>query len=93
MGDLAEGWESFKAAGKLHKKERENINSHAIIKWCNENDVKVTIIETWHLRLTKIITIDIYPQSKKYHNVTTNERGKIHGKITAFLDSVFHGKK
>ncbi len=91
--NTSEQIETFKAMrehGKLVAKEREIINSKAIVDWCADKQVGCTFVNTWQLRLKNHnATIDIYVQSKKYHNIKENKRGKITGKIVDFLNEHF----
>lgn len=90
MSETSEMWKEFKGHGKLNAKEREIINRSAIEKWCNENDVRCKVIAEWQIRVyNDNMKIDVFPQSKKFHNITTNNRGQIKGKISDFLSNNF----
>lgn len=75
-----------KQYGKLVKKEREIINTVAIANWCNAQKIRYELINNWQIRIYANNTIDVFTQSKKYHNITKNKRGVINGKIIAFLE-------
>lgn len=84
-------WAQMREDEKAARKDREETNSDLICAWCNETGANYREIADWHVRVThNNITLDIFPQSKKYHNVTANSRGKIKGSIADFLNNIFY---
>lgn len=81
---------------RLNKIEHQTTNNTTVINWCMVNKVKWEMVNDWQIRLTKQgnnggrdFRIDIYTQSKKFHNITTNNRGRISTKIVDFLNASF----
>ena len=59
-------------------KAEQEYSAKQIIEWfCEDFGLNFQEIQHYQLRIIKDLTqIDIFPQSKKYHNITTNERGQ-----------------
>lgn len=90
MSEYSEDMKALSEHFKEVRKEREATNTEIIENWCAENNVHLNIIAPHHLRLMKdVYTIDIYPQSKKYHDIRKNQRGRIKGSIITFLTDNF----
>lgn len=72
---------------KARQRAKASKRTPAIESWCNSNNVPFEKKQDWHLRIGKSpsIVLDIFPQTKKYHNVTYNKRGVIKGLITDFI--------
>jgi hypothetical protein len=90
MSQTGEEYTSYKEQWSLRNKERRAINNVAVVAWCERNSVKFAFINDWQIRIAnQDKSIDIFTQSKRYHNITDNVRGKIAGKITDFLTTNF----
>lgn len=72
--------------------QRQSNNTDEIIQWCNSNSFgcRIRVIAEHQLRVyNDHLKIDVFTQSKKYHHITKNERGRINGKISDFLTKQF----
>jgi len=76
----------LKERAKMHKQDRQNATGLIVVNWCEKNNVDYDIINAWQFRVFASNKIDIFLQSKKYHNITKNERGRISGTIIEFLN-------
>jgi hypothetical protein len=93
MSELGEDFKALSDHLKEMRKEREVKNSDIICGWCNENDAEYKEIAHYHIRVNKNgKSIDIFPQSKKYHDLKNNKRGRINGIIVTFLSTHFNKK-
>jgi hypothetical protein len=85
----ADDWKEFQAEGKRIRLGRQQRHNNAIIKFANERGLKVKTIQKWQLRISDSnTTIDIFPQQKRYHNLTKDKRGDYHH-LNGFLYSIF----
>jgi hypothetical protein len=86
----SDSFKELREKTRLSKLQRQDINSVAIENWCEGKPVELLSITDYQLRLQKgKQRIDIYPQSKKYHDLKLNIRGQIKGKISDFLSKHF----
>lgn len=86
----AEDYKEFKERAKAAKYALQESNTDIIVNWCVENEVQFFPLMTWQIRLSHDgKMLDIFTQSKKWHDILNNERGQIKGEITEFLNNHF----
>lgn len=86
-GDDMRAWrEQARKRRQKHLKE----NSPKVIEWAEKNEVAWNPYSPYVIRLSKgMITVDIYPMSGKWHNITLNKRGQAKD-IVQFLANTFY---
>jgi len=61
----------------------------AMLKWCSNKNVSAIEIQAYQIRFFTVNKkIDVFPQSRKYHDITENKRGSYRNLIN-FLDTQF----
>lgn len=85
----AEDFEHLKERRRAAKENREETNRAIIEAWAKINCARIEMIQDWQLRIIKVIKMDIFLQSRKYHNISTGERGEIKGRMIDFLNKHF----
>jgi hypothetical protein len=91
-------WKDFKKKGDIIRKSRLERHKRVIYRVAIEKDLSCKALLPTQIRISDHKTeMDLFPMSKRYHNITTNRRGGYHN-ITGFLYSVFgngskHGSK
>jgi hypothetical protein len=81
--------ESLKKHPKWIKAEKEDDAKQLILWFAEDNNLKFDEIQTYQFRLTKDdLKLDIFPLSKKYHDIKNNERG-LYKELLSFLCSYF----
>lgn len=86
----AEDFKEQREQSKIRRQGKQEALSIIIVNFCKINHVNCEFIQPWHIRLSKFKKrIDIFPQTKKYHDLTTNSRGIIRGTLTDFLNKNF----
>jgi hypothetical protein len=71
---------------QMNQKDQTKI----LLDYCEKNDIEVTDIQPWQLRLSldeKVI--DIYPQRKRFHIITCNARGEYED-LLKFLGVIYN---
>jgi hypothetical protein len=85
----SEDWKEFQKKGKEIRQGRMKRHQQAIRLFVLENKLSFTLIKDWHIRISDgKTTLDLYPQAKRYHNLTKNKRGDYHN-LKGFLTSIF----
>ena len=91
--DATNDWKSFRDDAKEYRQNKQEEVRSVIETWCGVNDVYFTAIADHHFRLIQdTLTLDIYPQHNKYHNITKNKRCR-YSDITIFLTEQFKPTK
>lgn len=89
----AEDYKEFKDRAKAAKLARQESNTDIIVNWCVENEVQFFPLMTWQIRLNhNSKMLDIFTQSRKWHDISINERGQIEGDMRQFLNKHFEIK-
>ena len=85
----ADDWKDFQKKGKEIRLGRQHRHSKAIRRFALEKGLSHQFIQEWQIRISDgETTLDLFPQGKRYHNITKNKRGEYHH-LTGFLNSVF----
>lgn len=89
MGDIGDMWRSVNESSKEHRTDKQEWSKELLTEWCAANEVVMTEIQPWHIRLsTPTLTIDIYPQRQKWHNIKTQKRGQ-YKDLISYVSSQF----
>lgn len=86
------GKKSKKSYSPAMKQRGQEVKA-AIQLYCMENDIDLSPLQEFHIRLSKddCETLDIYPISGKWHNITTGQRGQIGlNEIETFITKHFN---
>jgi len=85
----SDDWKEFKKKGKEIRKGRMERHTRTIHNFALDNNLKYIVINPWQIRIAdNRTTLDIYPQSKRYHNLTKGKRGDYYN-LKGFLKSIF----
>lgn len=85
----SEDWKAFQKKGKEIRRGRLQRHQKAILKFALNKGLSHMYIQEWQIRISDgKTTMDLYPQAKRYHNITKNKRGSYHH-LTGFLNSIF----
>jgi len=85
----SEDWKEFQKKGKEIRRGRQERHSKAILRFALDHGLSHKYIQEWQIRISDgKTTMDIFPQAKRYHNLTKDKRGDYHH-LTGFLKSVF----
>lgn len=85
----SEDWKEFQKKGKEIRRGRMQRHSKAILHFALNNGLSHKYIQEWQIRISNgKTTMDLYPQSKRFHNLTTNKRGTYYH-LKGFLNSIF----
>ena len=86
----SEDWKEFQKKGKEIRRGRmKRHRQAAYLFYIDHPGLTYTLIQEWQIRISDgKTTMDIYPQSKRYHNLTTNKRGD-YFHLKGFLNSIF----
>lgn len=86
----ADDYKELREQTKERKKNRQDANAIVVVNWCELNNVKCNQINPYQMRISDgTVIMDIFLQSKKWHNITLNKRGIIRTTIYKFLDETF----
>lgn len=83
----SEDWKDIKTQNREFRQNQAE-NSLDVIKKIFPDD-NIEIIQNWHIRIQfegKIL--DIYPQRKKFHDITNNKRGQ-YSILKEFINKYF----
>lgn len=84
-----EDWKAFQKKGKEIRRGRLQRHQKAILHFALNKGLSHKYVQEWQIRISDgTTTLDLYPQAKRYHNITKNKRGSYHH-LTGFLNSVF----
>lgn len=79
----------------LHEEQRNAAlfrlqrHSKVLMMWAEDNKAKIEFIQNHQIRIFKNgITMDFFPMSKKFHNITENRRGE-YKDLRNLLNTVF----
>ncbi len=82
-------WKEFQQKGKEIRRGRQNRHIKAINKFAKDYGLKCKMIQNWQIRISDDkTTMDLFPQAKRYHNLTKDKRGDYHN-LNGFLYSIF----
>lgn len=85
----SEDWKEFQKKGKEIRRGRLQRHQKAILHFALNRGLAHKYIQEWQIRISNgTTTMDLYPQAKRYHNLTTGKRGDYHH-LKGFLKSVF----
>lgn len=85
----SEDWKEFRKKGKEIRRGRQERHSKAVIRYAKDHGLSHKLIQEWQIRISDgKTTLDIFPQAKRYHNLTRNKRGDYYN-LNGFLKSVF----
>ena len=85
----SEDWKEFQKKGKEIRRGRQERHRKAVLRFALDKGLSHKLIQEWQIRISDgKTTMDIYPQAKRYHNITTNKRGDYHN-LSGFLNSIF----
>lgn len=85
----AEEWKEFQRKGKIIREARLQRHRKFIQNFASDKNLSYEEIQPWQIRIkSKFITMDLFPMSKRYHNISLDRRGTYH-KLPGFLNSVF----
>lgn len=71
------------------RREKDQSAAERITAFAEERGLDIQLLQPWHIRVgRKDLTIDLFPQRQKFHNVTTNERGQYDNDVE-FLKTKF----
>ncbi len=85
----SEDWKEFQKKGKEIRRGRQDRHIKAVKRFAKANGLHCKMIQNWQVRISNdTTTMDIFPQAKRYHNLTKNKRGNYHN-LSGFLNSVF----
>lgn len=72
----SEDWKEFKKKGKEIRLNRQDKHRRICYTFAYRNNLRHTAIQPWHIRLaSEDVVLDIFPQGKKYNNLTEGRRG------------------
>ncbi len=85
----SEDWKEFQKKGKEIRRGRQNRHVKAVRTFAKDYGLHCKMIQDWQVRISDSkTTMDIFPQAKRYHNLTLDKRGTYHN-LNGFLKSVF----
>lgn len=85
----SDDWKAFKKKGKEIRRGRQERHRKTVLRFALDHGLSHQHIQEWQIRISDgKTTLDIFPQSKRYHNLTRNKRGNYHH-LHGFLKSVF----
>lgn len=85
----SDDWKEFQKKGKEIRRGRQERHTRAIYNFAKDRGFKCKIIQAWQIRISDgTTTMDIFPQAKRYHNLTKDKRGDYHH-LNGFLNSIF----
>lgn len=92
MGDVGDYWNDHKDYKRSIRNKWEGKNIKFIDMWCDANGVDYEPLAGSQLRLHDGVTLDVWPQWLKWHNVSTGERGQCRNQreLKALLDQTFN---
>ena len=85
----SDDWKEFQKKGKEIRRGRQQRHGKAVIRFAKSRGLSHTFIQEWQIRISDgVTTMDIFPQAKRYHNITKKKRGDYHN-LNGFLNSIF----
>lgn len=78
MGDLAEYWNDHRDYKRSIRDKWQGANAKFITDWADINGIFHKQLKGSQIRLYGYSTLDVWPQSLKWHNMTANQRGQSH---------------
>ena len=85
----SEDWKDFQKQGKIIRENRLKRHRKFIYAFCMKNNLRYTPVQEWQLRIANDRTVmDLFPMSKKYHNLNDNRRGMYYN-LESFLNAIF----
>lgn len=89
MSEMGDDYRAYNEHMKAKRRARQVWQTDKMKKWCKENGVSFKEIQPYQLRAyNRTVTIDIFPQSYKYHDLKNNKRGKFKD-LKKFLNDKF----
>ena len=85
----SDDWKEFHKVGRNIKQNRQERHRLFLYSFAYKNKLRYTAVQEWHIRVSSDkTTMDFFPQSKKYHNLTLNKRGT-YNNLESFVNSIF----